>query len=79
MRPSTAISGNNTGAECTLTAKAAYGGEMELKAETSVERTGGTPATTPPQEAVIHTQDGYLDYGEEYLTDAAWALMSTIR
>lgn len=74
-----AINGNNTRAECTLTAKGAYGGKMELKAEASVEKTSGTPATTPPEGAVIHTQDEYLDYGEEYLTDAAWGLMSAIR
>lgn len=74
-----AVSGDSTGAECTLTAKAAYGGKLELKAEASVEKTSGTPAATPPEGAVIHTQDEYLDYGEEYLTDAAWGLMSASR
>ena len=74
-----ALSGNSTKAECTLTAKAAYGGKLELKAEASVEKTSGTPVTTPPEGAVVHTQDEYLDYGGEYLTDAAWGLMSAIR
>ena len=74
-----AVSGDSTGAECTLTAKAAYGGKLELKAEASVEKTSGTPAATPPEGAVIHTQDEYLDYGEEYLTDAAWGLVSASR
>ena len=74
-----AVSGDSTGAECTLTAKAAYGGKLELKAEASVEKTSGTPAATPPEGAVIHTQDEYPDYGEEYLTDAAWGRMSAIR
>ena len=74
-----AVSGDSTGAECTLTAKAAYGGKLELKAEASVEKTSGTPAATPPEGAVIHTQDEYLDYGEEYLTDAAWGRMSASR
>ena len=74
-----ALSGNSTKAECTLTAKAAYGGKLELKAEASVEKTRGTPVTTPPEGAVVHTQDEYLDYGGEYLTDAAWGLMSAIR
>ena len=74
-----AVSGDSTGAECTLTAKAAYGGKLELKAEASVEKTSGTPVTVPPEGAVIHTQDEYLDYGEEYLTDAAWGRMSASR
>lgn len=74
------LSGDSTQAECTLTAKAAYGGKLELKAEVTVEKASGTPVTTPPEGAVIHTEDEYLYYyGGGYLTDAGLELMDGIR
>ena len=57
MDISFSASGDSTNFECTLTAKAAYGGKLEMKMEILVEETGDMPVTTPPEGAAVRTAD----------------------